>query len=228
MRHGSWMLAFLVAGAGCAEQAVVPRAADPSPIGTEVRALPEEATPAFVDFGGKIRLVGYQLSGELPARAGSELALDLYWESTGSIEPGWSLATELSSGNVRLGRGSKPAAGAGSGGDEPSPAGWRLGRIYRDQQTLKMPDELPGSTVTILASVAWSQPTEPGPSQTSVTPSFHVPVLSGPHDGDERGVVAHVPAVAGKVAAKQKKPERERRRRKDDAPSQPRPAASGR
>ncbi len=47
---------------------------------------------------------------------------------------------------------------------------------------------------------------------------LHVPVLSGPHDGDERGVVAHVPAVAGKVATKQKKPERERRRRKTTRP----------
>jgi hypothetical protein len=228
MRHGPWMLAFLVAGAGCAEQAALPRAVDPSPIGMEVRALSETATPTFVDFGGKIRLVGYQLSGELPARAGSELALDLYWESAGSIEPGWVLTTELGSGSTRLGREPKPVAGEGSGGEKPSPAGWQRGRIYRDQRTLKMPDELPGSTVTILASVAWSQPTDSSPSMTSATPSFHLPVLSGPHDGDERGVVAHVPAVAGKVATKQKKPERERRRRKDDAPSQPRPAASGR
>src|SRR5690349_10462210 len=102
MRHGLWMLAFLVAGAGCAEQSVATRALDPSPIGTEVRALPETATPTFVDFGGKIRLVGYQLSGELPARAGSELGVDLYWESAGSIEPGWELVTELGSGGARL------------------------------------------------------------------------------------------------------------------------------
>jgi len=227
MRHGLWMLSFLVAGAGCAEQAALPRAVDPSPIGTEVRALPETATPTFVDFGGKIRLVGYQLSGELPARAGSELAIDLYWQSAASIERGWVLTTELGSGSARLGQ-PKPDASEGSGGEKPSPAGWQLGRIYRDQRTLKMPDELPGSTVTILASVAWSQPSDSSPSKASSTPSFHVPVLSGPHDGDERGVVAHVPAVAGKVATKQKKPERERRRRKDDAPSQPRPAASGR
>lgn len=217
MRHGLWMLAFLVLGAGCAEQAVAPRAADPSPIGTEVRALPETATPTFVDFGGKVRLVGYQVSGELPARAGSELALDLYWESAGSIEPGWALTTELRSGKTRV-----------ESVDKPDPAGLQLGRIYRNQQTLKLPDELPGSTVTILASVAWATPTASSDSKTSTTPAFHVPVLSGPHDGDERGVVAHVPAVAGKVATKQKKPERERRRRKDDAPSQPRPAASGR
>jgi hypothetical protein len=228
MRHSLWMLAILTMGAGCAEQSAAARAALPPPVGTEVRALPETATPMFVDFGGKLRLVGYELSGELPARAGAELSLDLYWESAKAIEPGWQLTTELSSGGVRLGEAGKPASAADNADENASPAGFRLGRIYRDQHKLQLPDELPGSSLTILAAVSLAQPKGTSHSPDSATPSFHVPVLSGPSDGEERGVVAHVPAVAGKLPQKAKKPERERRRRNDAAPSQPRPAASGR
>jgi len=220
MRHGTWML-VMIAGLGCAEQSVAPGAAAPAPLGTEVRSLPETATPTFVDFGGKVRLVGYELSGELPARAGSKLTVDLYWESAAALEPGWELSTELREGGAALGEQNEPARARD--GEKAGPAGWRLGRIYRDQQTLQVPDELSGSTLTIVASVGL---TGANYTKTAGTPPFHLPVLSGPHEGDERGVVAHVEAVAGKVPPKPKKPERDRRRRDD--PPWPRPAASGR
>src|SRR5258708_22583412 len=61
---------------------------------SEVVALPDTARRTFVDFGGKVHLVGVALSPE-SGGPGDSLRLDLYWKAASRLPAGWSLFTHL-------------------------------------------------------------------------------------------------------------------------------------
>jgi hypothetical protein len=50
-------------------------------------------------------------------------------------------------------------------------------------------------------------------------PLFRLPVLSGPSDGDDRGIVVHLAAVETRKAAAPSDEQKRRSRRRDEAPA---------
>lgn len=227
MQRRALMVAAVAASAlfGCSAEQTAAGKPDPALLALETRTLPaDSARTTFIDFGGKVALVGYELGSAGPASAGNELSLTLYWQASAALEPGWELATEvLSNGKVLETR----AEGALRGGaDSPlGPSAFRLGRLYKDELTLKLPDMLPDPEITLAASVRRVVPAADAATVDSV---FRLPVLSGPSDGEHRGVIAHLPATVTEERPRPKASERRRpSRRRDGAPA-PSAASSAR
>lgn len=142
-----------------------------------VATLPATAHKAFIDFGGKIQLVGYELSPEAGG-PGETLDLKLYWKPVSRLDPGWNLFTHLEDdrghqlwnfdreGTFR----NKLGSGSGLAMLEP-------GKTYVDEQSLALPraDQL-APRVGIVVGV-WQG-------------DMRLPVVSGVTDGNEAGVVS--------------------------------------
>ncbi|MCU0655099.1 MAG: carbohydrate-binding family 9-like protein [Polyangiaceae bacterium] len=102
--------------------------------------------PTPLVFGEKIRLLGYKLDPEGPLKPGQEVKLSLYWQCEGRLDGGWQLFTHLldEQGN-RLPGGHFDNAGplreTSSGRQALPPSDWKQGKIYVDEQPLRIPDE---------------------------------------------------------------------------------------
>jgi hypothetical protein len=218
MQRQALVVSILAAAAaiGCGVETPEAEKPDPALLALEAKALPEEtARRTFLDFGGKLALLGYELGTSGPVSAGGEIPLTLYWQASAPLDPGWQLGAEVLSQGSPL---STEVRGALHGGDSKfGPSGFRVGRLYKDELTIKLPDALPHAEVTITASVMQSL-AEPEAERRA--PVFRLPVLSGPSAGNNRGVVAHLPATVTQKAAAPAANERQRRsRRRDSAPA---------
>ena len=97
----------------------------------------------YLDFGGKVQLLGYDISPSDVAPPGSKISLTLYWQRTGSLDKGWGLFTHIldargrqiaqydSSGPLR-----KPTS---DGGQALGPSDWKIGKIYVDELSFEVP-----------------------------------------------------------------------------------------
>jgi hypothetical protein len=193
-----------------------------------VSRLPKGVTSTFVDFGGKLHLVGYELSPSDKVRSGDRMKLKLYWSVVSPLQPGYRLATYLIAGRgVETFESGGPLRNAESG-----PSSWRPGKIYVDEQEFEVP-ELRGRELTVAVGVtrdalepeaesaAETEPAAVGPeeSATITRPPVRLPVLSGPTDGEERAILGH---VANELVVKPKP--RARRVPAGGAPPPARPA----
>ena len=172
-------------------------AADPALESHVLESAPTDIeNRAFVDFGGKLHLIGYALEPKGVAGPGTRLKLKLYWRKVGPLGPGWSLFTHVldtrgvqiknadNDGPLRritTGADGKPRQALG-------PSQWQPGKVYVDEQEIELPTDLKTAEVTIVVG-AWK---DRDPSRK--TDSTHrLSVISGPSDGRNRGIVAHVP-----------------------------------
>ena len=158
---------------------------------------------SYLDFGGKVRLVGYAIEPKGVAVPGSHVKLTLYWQSLSPLGPGWGLFTHLivpgqphrlldNSGPLRKlvpsdGGGERQALGPGS---------WERGKVYVDPLEFDIPMNARVPEVTVVAGV-WrdalrvikeGEPEDP----KLALPSLRLPVLSGPVDDMQRGIVVHI------------------------------------
>src|SRR5262245_15158211 len=60
-----------------------------------VGEVPETAHRSYIDFGGKLALVAYELSPDGKAGPGQSLNAKLYWKPISVLSRGWSLFTHL-------------------------------------------------------------------------------------------------------------------------------------
>lgn len=148
-----------------------------------IAALPNDVPHrTFVDFGGKLHLVGYDVSPESSASPGSTVRLKLYWKPVSRLDPGWNLFTHLEDdGAHQLWNFDREGAFRALLGSK-MPAGLSLlepGKIYVDEQTLTMPraDQL-APYVNIVVGV-WQG-------------DMRLPIVSGASNGHEGAVVARV------------------------------------
>lgn len=165
---------------------------------TETKPLPPlldehvlDAVPAdipqrtFIDFEGKVHLVGYDVQPEGVVAPGGTVKLTLYWKSVSKLSPGWKLFTHLvdprghrfpSGGNIdnvgplRQGSGNEQAL---------PPSAWEPGKVYLDTQEFQIPRDVKTPMVTITVGI-WRE-------------NDRLDVISGPHDRERRAIVAHVP-----------------------------------
>lgn len=136
--------------------------------------------PLDVNFENKAHLIGYKFEPET-ARPGQETKLTYYWRCDDSIEDGWLLFThtkdEVSGkmGNLDY---VGPIREEKNGGHQVlGPERWDKGKIYVDQQTYKVPDDVQGD-VGIYVGI-WKG-------------DARLRIISGPNDGDNSAIVGKI------------------------------------
>jgi hypothetical protein len=148
----------------------------------------------LLDFGGKLQLVGYEVTPSGKVSPGETVKLRLFWKATGRLGSGWSLFTHLESesgeqlwnydreGAFRTALSGKMPAGL---------ALLEVGRLYVDEQTLTLPKaEQLTPRITIIVGV-WND-------------RMRLPVVSGPSNGRDAGIVTHFQTGVARRAAPQR------------------------
>jgi Carbohydrate family 9 binding domain-like len=133
-----------------------------------------------VNFENKVHLIGFKFEPE-NARPGQETKLTYYWRCDDSVEDGWLLFThtkdEVSGkmGNLDY---VGPLREEKSGGHQLlGPERWEKGKIYVDQQSYKVPDDVQGD-VGVYVGI-WKG-------------DARLRIISGPNDGDNSAIVGKI------------------------------------
>jgi hypothetical protein len=134
-----------------------------------------------VNFENKVRLIGYKFDPET-ARPGQEVKLTYYWRADDTVDDGWLLFTHTKDeGSGKMGNldfvgplreqrgGSHQALG---------PDRWEKGKVYVDEQTYKVPDDVTGAEVTVFVGI-WKG-------------DARLRIVSGPNDGDNSAIVGRI------------------------------------
>jgi hypothetical protein len=191
---------------GCAAE--TKEKTEPEPLPAELDNHVLDAVPAdienrtFIDFEGKVQIVGYALAPKGVVKPGDTVKLTLYWTLTSKLGPGWKLFTHLVDANGKrlTGGGNLDNVGPlrqGTGEDQAlPPSQWQVGKVYVDTQEFQMPRDVRSPYVSITVGV-WKE-------------RYRLDVISGSHDAERRAVVATVPTgiVPPKPARQAKRPER--------------------
>jgi Carbohydrate family 9 binding domain-like len=133
-----------------------------------------------VNFENKVHLVGYKFDPE-DAHPGQDVKLTYYWRCEDSIEDGWLLFTHTkdeTSGKM----GNLDFAGPlreekVTGHQLLGPERWEKSKVYVDEQTYKVPDDIQGD-VTIYVGI-WKG-------------DARLRIISGPNDGDNSAIVGKI------------------------------------
>jgi hypothetical protein len=146
-----------------------------------VSRVPETAERTFVDFGGKLHLIGYEMEPEGKAGPGQTITLKLYWKPVAAIGPGWNLFTHLEGERgEQLWNYDREGAFRGFvSGKMPDGLGLLSpGTVYVDEQSLALPKaEQLRPRVRVVVG-AWND-------------SMRLPVLSGTSNGRDAAIVTH-------------------------------------
>ncbi len=184
-RSSKWALAFItvaMVGMGCvggSKSATVDKEA--------LKQYILDAPPANIphridaDFEGKAKLLGYAISPEGTVGNGAEVKLTLYWQCTGKIDEGWGLFTHVldNAGNRLLNIDNVGPLRAWVDTHQAlAPSYWEKGKVYVDEQTFRMPDNMTTPEVTIVTGI-WKG-------------EARLKIISGPHDNENRAIVAHL------------------------------------
>jgi hypothetical protein len=146
-----------------------------------VPRVPESAKRTFVDFGGKLHLVGYEIEPEGKVGPGQSLTLKLYWKVVGRLGPNWNLFTHLEGERgEQLWNYDREGAFRGFVSGK-MPAGLSLlspGVVYVDEQTLALPkpEQLTPRVAVVIG--VWND-------------RLRLPVVSGVSNGRDAAIVTH-------------------------------------
>jgi len=138
-------------------------------------------TKLDVDFEGKAKLLGYKITPAGNATAGAEIKLTLYWQCTDNIGDGWNLFTHvLDAGGERVLNVDNvgPLRDWVDNHQALAPSFWEKGKVYVDEQTFRLPDQLNSPELSIVTGI-WK-----GDARLKTT--------SGPHDRENRAIVTHL------------------------------------
>lgn len=145
--------------------------------------------PTFIDFEGRVQIIGWDLEPKGVVGPGQQMKLTLYWKTTGQLGKGWSLFTHLvAPGGLRKDSSVNGVAlddlgplrtrsGPGSPQALP-PSEWRPGKIYVDVQDIVMPRDLTSPELSIVVGVWKGQ--------------ARLDVISGSSDRERRAIITNV------------------------------------
>jgi hypothetical protein len=136
--------------------------------------------PTFIDFGGKVQIVGYDVSTEDSAGPGASVHVKLYWRRTGDLDAGWGLFTHLEDDQGRqIANLDREGPFRKALGDKPEGLSLlELGKVYTDEQAFQMPkaeDLTP--RVTLVVGV-WND-------------QMRLSVVSGESNGHDASIITH-------------------------------------
>jgi hypothetical protein len=134
----------------------------------------------FVDFGGKLHLLGFAVSPENAAGPGSPVHLKLYWQRVGELGEGWGLFTHLENegGRQLANLDREGALRKAIAGKPEGVAQLELGNVYEDEQSFQMPSAGDLSPTTTLVVGVWKE-------------STRLPIVSGTSNGHDAAIVTH-------------------------------------
>ncbi len=177
------LLGALVAGCGKAPAQREPPKVDPSLQGNVLGAVPSDIQHRlFVDFGGKVHLLGYNIEPKGVVAPGQKFKLTMFWQPVARLGPGWQLFTHIldargqtianddNEGPLRKLDGKTQAL---------PPSNWQPGKVYVDEQEIEVPDKTNSPEVIVTVGV-WRDG------------GLRLDVLSGQSDGTNRAIIVHV------------------------------------
>ncbi len=160
--------------------------------------------PTFVDFGGKVHLVGYELSPNGgTVTPGSTLTLKLYWRSVKPVARGVHLYTHLTEPNGKIYEFDdvgplRETVSDSTFGKVPRlpPSAWTPGMVYVDEQSFAVPNvDVPKLTLSVgLKSERYA----PDAGEVEKVGDFKLAVLSGISDGKEGALIARLATGVGR------------------------------
>lgn len=174
---------FLAGAAGCVGGSKGLSAEDKEKLKSYVLDAPpaDIAHKIDVNFENKIHLIGYKFEPET-AKPGQEVKITYYWRCDDPVDEGWLLFTHTKDeGSGKMGNldFTGPLRDQRNGTHQVlGPERWEKGKVYVDEQTYKMPDDVTGSEVTIFTGI-WKG-------------DARLRIISGPNDGDNSAIVGKI------------------------------------
>src|SRR5260370_945075 len=207
LRHSGWFAIALagVVSAGCVGGGKGLSSSDKDRLKPYIlESAPADMTHKLdVNFENKVRIVGSKFEPET-GKPGEDVKLTYYWRCDDTLDDGWLLFTHVKDeGRGRLGNldYDGPIREQKNNHQILGPDRWERGKVYVDEQTYKVPDDVTGSEVTIFTGV-WKG-------------DARLRIISGPNDGDNSAIVGklktgvmpkppeqHIEAVPGLSAMK--------------------------
>jgi hypothetical protein len=151
-------------------------------------ALPKDVQRRqLINFEGKLALLGYDVEPVGRVMPGSVVTLRLYWQRLGPLEAGWQPFTHVVDAfDVRRVK----VEDKGPLRSKLPPHTWQLGKVYVDEQTLNIPQEMP-SEATVLVGV-WRPGYVVGGNPGVRSADLRLQVIGGSDDGQNRGIVLYI------------------------------------
>jgi hypothetical protein len=185
MRHSYGFLAVVLAGAfaaGCVGGSKGLSAEDKEKLKAYVLDTAPADIPHALDvnFENKAHLIGYKFEPET-ARPGQEVKLTYYWRCDDTLEDGWLLFTHTKDeGSGKMGNLDYvgPLRDQRNNHQVLGPERWEKGKVYVDEQTYKVPDDVSGAEVTVFVGI-WKG-------------DARLRIISGPNDGDNSAIVGKI------------------------------------
>ncbi|HEY6727975.1 MAG TPA: hypothetical protein VI197_28395 [Polyangiaceae bacterium] len=158
----------------------------------------------YLDFEGKVQLLGYDVSPKDVAPPGSKISLTLYWQRTGNLDEGWKLFTHLLDAQGRqiaqYDKSGPLREGASDNEQALGPSDWEIGKIYVDKLEFEVPrrlaqgdEKVPLRTGTVTVAVGvWKE-------------AARLDVLGGNSDARRRGFVTSLSTGLSREALLPKK-----------------------
>jgi hypothetical protein len=160
-------------------------------------AVPTDVkTPTFVDFGGKVHLVGWEVSPVGVAAPGSTISLKLYWQSVKKAPLCYRLYTRLTGPDGTSHEfndvGPLRASEETEMGTVPRfpPSAWTPGTVYVDEQSLTVP-RVEAPVLTLSVGISCPQ-YEAKDGKLEKVGEFKLPILSGVSDGKEGALISRL------------------------------------
>jgi hypothetical protein len=176
------LLGALAAGCGKAPVKQEPEKVDPALQANVLDAVPSDIQHRlFIDFGGKVHLLGYNIEPKGVVAPGHKVKLTMFWQPISRLGPGWKLFTHILDASGRL--------VANDDNDGPlrtlhdnhqalPPSKWQRGKVYVDEQEIEVPAKIESPEIIVTVGI-WRG-------------STRLDVLSGLSDGKHRGIIAHI------------------------------------
>ncbi|MCC6216675.1 MAG: hypothetical protein IT376_17575 [Polyangiaceae bacterium] len=188
-----------VAGAAPAGCAAPAGAAAEEPVEASLAPYVLEELPSdvpnrtFIDFEGKVQLLGWSLEPEGPLAPGSRAKLTMWWRCSADLPEPFALFTHVLAADgsrvMHLDDTGPLRARQGDGPQALGPGRWRPGRVYVDTQELQVPRDLATTDLTFAVGV-WRYFALPGKDGQRDVRGLRLAVLSGPSDAQNRALVA--------------------------------------
>ncbi|HEY1691480.1 MAG TPA: carbohydrate-binding family 9-like protein [Polyangiaceae bacterium] len=186
MRRSQGLLAVVLAGffaVGCVGGSKGLSSEDKDKLKSYILDAPPADIPHKVDvnFENKIHLVGYKFDPET-AKPGQEVKITLWWRCDDTLDEGWLLFTHTKDeGSGKMGNldFTGPLRDQRNGTHQVlGPERWEKGKVYVDEQTYKVPDDVTGSEITVYTGI-WKG-------------DARLRIISGPNDGDNSAIVGKI------------------------------------
>lgn len=178
-----WSLALALAFAGCVGGSKGGGGADHDKLKPYILSAVPGDLPNKLDinYENKIHLVGYKIEPAGKTGPGTDVKLTMYWRCDEKLDDGWSLFTHVvDSNNDRILNIDNvgPLREVKETHQALWPSAWEKGKVYVDEQSFKIPDDVKSPEITVTAGI-WKG-------------DARLKIVGGPADKENRGLVAHL------------------------------------